>query len=73
MKESKYFGTADSMVRILKHARIPLFSYRKKSHTFSMVFQSSYGNPDGLKARVTDCRGLVIRGPLSKVIIRMVT
>lgn len=36
MKESKYVRLADTMFRVLKHARIPLFSNRKSNHIFTI-------------------------------------
>lgn len=36
MKESRYVRMARTMLRILKHARIPLFSHRKSNHIFTV-------------------------------------
>ena len=36
MKESKYVRLADTMFRVLKHARIPLFYHRKSNHIFTV-------------------------------------
>ena len=36
MKESRYVRLADTMFRVLKHARIPLFSNRKSNHIFTI-------------------------------------
>ena len=36
MKESKYVRLADTMFRVLKHARIPLFHHRKSNHIFTV-------------------------------------
>ena len=36
MKESKYVRFADTMFRVLKHARIPLFHHRKSNHIFTV-------------------------------------
>ena len=36
MKESRYVRLADTMFRILKHARIPLFLHKKSNHIFTV-------------------------------------
>jgi hypothetical protein len=36
LKESRYVRLADTMFRVLKHARIPLFSNRKSNHIFTI-------------------------------------
>ena len=36
MKESRYVRMARTMLRILKHARIPLFFHRKSNHVFTI-------------------------------------
>ncbi|MBV9176381.1 MAG: hypothetical protein JO297_05035, partial [Nitrososphaeraceae archaeon] len=36
MKESRYVRLAGTMFRVLKHARIPLFSNRKSNHIFTI-------------------------------------
>jgi hypothetical protein len=36
LKESKYVRLADTMFRVLKHARIPLFHHRKSNHIFTV-------------------------------------
>jgi len=36
MKESRYVRMARTMLRVLKHARIPLFSHKKSNHIFTV-------------------------------------
>jgi hypothetical protein len=36
LKESRYVRLAETMLRVLKHARIPLFSNRKSNHIFTI-------------------------------------
>jgi len=36
MKESRYVGMAKTMLRVLKHSRIPLFFRRKSNHLFTV-------------------------------------
>ena len=36
LKESRYVRLADTMLRVLKHARIPLFLHKKSNHIFTI-------------------------------------